>query len=105
MVVFFVTSGDSATLVLATMSHGGADNPPHRSKIIWGVLIAGIAAALLLAGGVQAVQTASIVFALPFTVVVVLMAVALVRAIRADWEADQKRQRALRRRMEQLVQP
>ena len=105
VVVFFVTSGDSATLVLATMSHGGADNPPHRSKIIWGVLIAGIAAALLLAGGVQAVQTASIVFALPFTVVVVLMAVALVRAIRADWEADQKRQRALRRRMEQLVQP
>ena len=105
VVVFFVTSGDSATLVLATMSHGGAENPPHRSKIIWGVLIAGIAAALLLAGGVQAVQTASIVFALPFTVVVVLMAVALVRAIRADWEADQKRQRALRRRMEQLVQP
>jgi len=105
VVVFFVTSGDSATLVLATMSHGGADNPPHRSKIIWGVLIAGIAAALLLAGGVQAVQTASIVFALPFTAVVVLMAVALVRAIRADWEADQKRQRALRRRMEQLVQP
>ena len=79
VVVFFVTSGDSATLVLATMSHGGAENPPHRSKIIWGVLIAGIAAALLLAGGVQAVQTASIVFALPFTVVVVLMAVALVR--------------------------
>ena len=105
VVVFFVTSGDSATLVLSTMSHGGAENPPHRSKIIWGVLIAGIAAALLLAGGVQAVQTASIVFALPFTVVVVLMAVALVRAIRADWEADQKRQRALRRRMEQLVQP
>ena len=105
VVVFFVTSGDSATLVLATMSHGGAENPPHRSKIIWGVLIAGIAAALLLAGGVQAVQTASIVFALPFTAVVVLMAVALVRAIRADWEADQKRQRALRRRMEQLVQP
>lgn len=105
VVVFFVTSGDSATLVLATMSHGGAENPPHRSKIIWGVLIAGIAAALLLAGGVQAVQTASIVFALPFTAVVVLMAVALVGAIRADWEADQKRQRALRRRMEQLVQP
>ena len=105
VVVFFVTSGDSATLVLATMSHGGADNPPHRSKIVWGVLIAGIAAALLLAGGVQAVQTASIVFALPFTAVVVLMAVALVRDVRADWEADQKRQRALRRRMEQLVQP
>jgi glycine betaine transporter len=37
VVVFFVTSGDSATLVLATMSHDGDPQPPNRSKIIWGV--------------------------------------------------------------------
>ena len=67
VLVFFVTSGDSATLVLGMMSTGGNPNPGARVKIVWGLLVAGIAASLLLAGGVKAVQTATIVFALPFT--------------------------------------
>jgi glycine betaine transporter len=105
VVVFFVTSGDSATLVLATMSHDGDPQPPNRSKIIWGVLVAGIAIALLLAGGLKAVQTATIVFALPFSLVLVLMAVALVRAVREDWRAEQRHDRELLRKLEQWPEP
>src|SRR5690606_40149363 len=67
--VFFITSGDSATLVLGMMSTGGTENPSTRIKLVWGMLIAGSAASLLLAGGVQAIQTATIVFALPFAIV------------------------------------
>ncbi|PJI95297.1 BCCT, betaine/carnitine/choline family transporter, partial [Acidovorax sp. 69] len=105
VLVFFVTSGDSATLVLGMMSTGGQENPSARVKIIWGVLVSGIAISLLLAGGVKAVQTATIVFALPFTLVILLMAWALWRGVKADWEADDRRDRALRRRMREMVEP
>jgi glycine betaine transporter len=105
VLLFFVTSGDSATLVLGMMSTGGEENPGARVKIAWGLLISGIAISLLLAGGLKAVQTATIVFALPFTVVIVLMAIALWRGVRDDWDEEQRRERALRRRMRDLVEP
>ncbi len=104
VLLFFVTSGDSATLVLGMMSTGGQTNPSARVKIVWGLLVSGIAISLLLAGGVKAVQTATIVFALPFTLVIVLMAVALWRGVREDWDDEQRRDKALRRRMKSLVE-
>jgi glycine betaine transporter len=103
VLLFFVTSGDSATLVLGMMSSGGQENPGARVKIVWGFLISGIAISLLLAGGLKAVQTATIVFALPFTVVIVLMAVALWRGVRDDHEEEQQREKALRRRMREAL--
>ena len=103
VVVFFVTSGDSAVLVLGMMSTGGNENPSARVKIAWGVLISGIAISLLLAGGLKSVQTATIVFALPFVGVIVLMAIALWRGLREDYEDEQRRERALRRRLREFV--
>jgi glycine betaine transporter len=103
VMVFFVTSGDSATLVLGMMSTGGNPNPPNRVKIMWGVLISAISISLLLAGGLKAMQTATIVFALPFSVVLVLMAVSVTRAIHQDWQAEQKLEKALRKKMRELV--
>lgn len=103
VLLFFVTSGDSATLVLGMMSTGGEENPSARVKIAWGLLISGIAISLLLAGGLKAVQTATIVFALPFAVVIVLMAIALWRGVRDDWDDEQRRERALRRRMREVL--
>lgn len=103
VLVFFVTSGDSAVLVLGMMSSQGNENPGARVKIVWGVLVSGIAISLLLAGGLKAVQTATIVFALPFALVIVLMAVALWRGVRDDWNEENRRERALRRRMREMV--
>ncbi len=103
VLVFFVTSGDSATLVLGMMSTGGNPNPPAKIKVVWGVLVAGIAISLLLTGGIKAVQTATIVFALPFTLVILLMAIALWRAIREDWIEEQRKERELRQRMRQML--
>lgn len=104
VLIFFVTSGDSAVLVLGMMSSGGNPDPSNKSKLMWGALVAGIAISLLLAGGLKAVQTATIVFALPFTVVIVLMMVSLYRAVCEDWTAHEKRERELRRRMRQMVE-
>lgn len=103
VLVFFVTSGDSATLVLGMMSTGGDPDPSGRVKLMWGLLVSGIATSLLLAGGIKAVQTATIVFALPFTVVILLMAWSLWRAIREDWNAAAERDRQLRRQMKALL--
>src|SRR5690606_41102951 len=103
VLVFFVTSGDSATLVLGIMSSGGDPDPSARVRTIWGLLVAGIAVSLLLAGGLQAVQAATIVFALPFTVVIVLMVIALWSAIRHDWNEEQRRERELRRKMREIT--
>jgi glycine betaine transporter len=103
VLVFFVTSGDSAVLVLGMMSTGGNPNPPARVKVIWGALVAGIAISLLLAGGLQAVQTATIVFALPLTLVIVLMVLSLWRAMREDWAEQQQRERDMRRRLREMA--
>ncbi len=106
VLVFFVTSGDSAVLVLGTMSTGGQADPSARVKVIWGLLVSGMAIVLLLTGGVKAVQTATIVFALPFSAVVVLMAVALWRGVQEDGAAQERSERLLRRRLrEQLDRP
>lgn len=101
--IFFVTSGDSATLVLGTMSTQGDPNPPAKVKIIWGVLVAGIALSLLLVGGIKAVQAATIVFALPFSVVLLLMAISLVMAVREDWHAEDVRERHLHKKLREWV--
>jgi glycine betaine transporter len=103
VLIFFVTSGDSATLVLGMMSTGGNSDPPAKVKFIWGMLVAGIATSLLLTGGVKAVQTATIVFALPFAFVILLMAVALWRAVREDWQEEQRREQQLRKRMREML--
>ena len=103
VLVFFVTSGDSATLVLGMMSMNGKPDPAAWVKILWGLLVAGIASSLLLAGGLDAVQTATIVFALPFTFVLVLMAFALWRAIRHDWRIAQEEERRLRKRVREIA--
>jgi glycine betaine transporter len=103
VLVFFVTSGDSAVLVLGMMSTNGNPNPPARVKVLWGVLVAGIAVSMLLAGGLPGLQTATIVFALPFALVIVLMVISLWRAMRTDWAEQQQREREMRRRLREIV--
>lgn len=99
MLVFFVTSGDSATFVLGMLSDRGNPNPSLRIKLSWGVLVALIAAALLVGGGLKALQTAAIVMALPFAVVILLMLVSLFRALRDEADRLEREERALRRRI------
>lgn len=103
VLVFFVTSGDSAILVLGMMSTRGNPNPSARIKLTWGILIAGIAISLLLAGGLKSVQTATIVFALPFTAVILLMTISVWRGVRADWREQQRKERQLRHLVREIM--
>ncbi|MBN8194029.1 BCCT family transporter [Bacillus sp. NTK074B] len=81
---FLITSADSATYILSSMTTEGSLNPPMIVKIVWGVLIAAIAAVLLASSGLEGLQTASLVSALPFTVILILMCVTLFRLLRKE---------------------
>ncbi|MDL4864060.1 BCCT family transporter [Halomonas elongata] len=70
---WFVTSSDSGTLVLTTILSLGNDHPPRRFRVFWGVVIGLVAAVLLVAGGLKALQTALIAAALPLSVVILVM--------------------------------
>lgn len=82
--VFFVTSADSGALVIDTIASGGADDTPRWQRLYWCLLLGLVAALLLLAGGLGALQAATLVAALPFTVIMILLAIGLVRQMNAD---------------------
>ncbi|WP_339195700.1 BCCT family transporter [Solibacillus sp. FSL R5-0449] len=84
IVIFLITSGDTATFIMASMTDKGTLNPHNRLKVIWGVLIAAIASVLLFSGGLEALQTASLISALPFTVVMLLLIVSFFKMIRHE---------------------
>ncbi|SCF45393.1 BCCT family transporter [Micromonospora mirobrigensis] len=86
--LYFVTSADSASLVLGSLTSNGALRPHRVLVVLWGVLIGAVAAALLLAGGLEALQQATIMVALPFVVVMLGLAAALWRDMAADPAAN-----------------
>jgi choline/glycine/proline betaine transport protein len=100
IVVFFVTSSDSGSFVVDMIATGGDLNPPVWSRAFWAGLEGLIAAVLLMAGGLLALQTMAILVALPFSVVMVLMALATAKALMADHrEIVRRRERALAERI------
>lgn len=100
---FFVTSADSATFVLGMLTSRGSLNPPLLTKIIWGVLQSAIAAVLLLSGGLKGLQTASIVAALPFAAIMILMMVSLNKALREEVHAEHQRERIRKKKLDRLL--
>ncbi|MCA1040176.1 BCCT family transporter [Bacillus infantis] len=78
---FLITSADSATYILGSMTSKGSLMPPLGVRIVWGILIGAIAAVLLLSSGLEGLQTASLVAALPFTVILVFMCVSLLKSL------------------------
>lgn len=86
-VVFFVTSGDSGSLVLASFTSRpgpAAVDAPVWLRVLWAAVIGALTLALLMAGGLQALQSAVVVMGLPFAVVLLLMAWGLYRGLRAE---------------------
>ncbi len=82
---FLVTSADSAVLIVNTINAAGDEGPKSRPHILfWGAALAFVVAGLLISGGTSAIQTAMVIGALPFSVVMALMAIALLKAIYND---------------------
>ncbi|MGK2910074.1 MAG: BCCT family transporter [Sphingobium sp.] len=82
--VFFVTSADSGALVIDTLASGGSEDTPRWQRIYWCILLGVTATLLLVAGGLGALQAATLLAALPFCFILLLLAIGLVRQTNAD---------------------
>lgn len=84
IVLFFVTSSDSASMVIDIIASGGNPDPPVGTRLFWAITEGLVAAALLYAGGLRALQAASITAALPFTVILLMCCWSLWRSLRLE---------------------
>ncbi len=85
LMTFLVTSADSAVLIVNTINAAGDEGPKARPHIMfWGAALALVVGGLLISGGTGAIQTAMVIGALPFSMVMVLMCIALIKAIWND---------------------
>ncbi|MDG5787925.1 BCCT family transporter [Evansella sp. AB-P1] len=81
---FFITSADSATFVLGMQTTNGSLTPPNSVKLIWGGIQSAAALVLLASGGLDALQTAAIIAALPFMIIMIFMIVSLMKSLRGE---------------------
>ncbi|MBW3694819.1 BCCT family transporter [Vibrio sp. T187] len=87
VLVFFITSSDSGSLVIDSITAGGKVDTPVLQRVFWAFLEGAIAVALLWVGGteaVQALQAGAISTALPFTIILLLMCVSLLMGMRTE---------------------
>jgi choline/glycine/proline betaine transport protein len=92
--IFFVTSADSGALVMGMIATGGQQNPKRWIRTFFVAVTAALAIALLLAGGLTALQTAAITIALPFSVVMLLICWSTVVAFTRERRAYARAERA-----------
>ncbi len=91
LLTYLITSADSAVLIINTINAGGDEGPKARPHILfWGAALALVVGGLIIAGGLSAIQTAMIIGALPFSLVMVLMGISLIIAIYSDLERDKQ---------------
>jgi choline/glycine/proline betaine transport protein len=88
VITFFVTSSDSGSLVIDIITAGGNTEPPKIQRIFWAVMEGLVASALLLGGGLVALQTAAITTGLPFALILLGMCIALHKGM-AEYQSGQ----------------
>lgn len=91
MLVFFVTSSDSGSLVVDSITAGGKLDAPVTQRVFWAVMEGAIAAALLIGGGsdaLGAIQAIAVTVGLPFTMIMLVMIVSTYMGVRSENLAD-----------------
>lgn len=91
LLTYLVTSADSAVLIINTINAAGDEGPKARPHIVfWGAALAFVVGGLIIAGGLGAIQAAMVIGALPFSLVMVLMGIALIKAIINDGRREKQ---------------
>ncbi|MFC5291218.1 BCCT family transporter [Actinokineospora guangxiensis] len=97
VVLFFVTSSDSGSLVVDMLASGGDEDPPVWSRVFWASAEGLVAIALVLAGGLSALQGVAIAIALPFSLVMIGMCVATIKVFARERKTMVRAQRRIQR--------
>ncbi|MEL1253620.1 BCCT family transporter [Flavobacterium sp. DGU38] len=84
IIIFFVTSADSGIFVMNSIATKNAENSPKWQTIGWGILLAVLALMLLNAGGLAALQSMTLITALPFSIIMLLFIISLMKALSID---------------------
>ncbi|MFC3884036.1 BCCT family transporter [Bacillus songklensis] len=93
--IYYITVADTATFVLGMLSEGGTLNPSNKIKMTWGIIQSAVAAVLLLAGGLNVLQTASIAAALPFAIIMIVMCFSLLKGLKSEVEVQRGYKRSV----------
>jgi choline/glycine/proline betaine transport protein len=93
VLLFFITSANSGAVVVATITSNGYD-PSLRQRIFWALGIGGVAAALMFGGGLTALQAATITTGLPFAIILLFIAYALIKALQRQYPAPKTHERS-----------
>ncbi len=104
IVLFVITSANSATFVLGMFTSRGVLVPGRPMRVIWGVVQTLVAGVLLLSGGLAALQTISIVAAFPFMVLMIFMAWSLLKALRIERRQTELHEALLRERLQRMLE-
>ncbi|MAL94329.1 MAG: glycine/betaine ABC transporter permease [Haliea sp.] len=104
IVLFVITSANSATFVLGMFTGKGVLTPSRWLRVIWGLVQVMVAGILLLSGGLAALQTMSILAAFPFMILMVFMAAALLRSLRDEQRQQQLHAALLAERMQRMLE-
>jgi len=101
---FFITSSDSGSLVIDSLTSGGKIDAPKGQRVFWAVTEGTVAAVLLIGGGLQALQTATIVTGLPFAIILLIMCYSLYKGLKEDLvELKDKREQKEMENYEEIV--
>jgi BCCT family betaine/carnitine transporter len=84
VLIFFVTSMDSGSLIVDTMTAGGKIETPLTQRVFWCVFLGLLGAALLLGGGLSSIQALALATAFPFVLIMLMMMVSLFLGLRAE---------------------
>ncbi len=84
VVIFFITSADSGILVMNSIASGNKTNTPQWQNAFWGILLAVISISLLSAGGINSLQTMTLITALPFGFIMLILCMCLFKALHTD---------------------
>ncbi len=84
VVVFFITSSDSGSLVIDTITAGGKVDAPKPQRVFWALIEGAIAIALLLGGGLVALQAMTVSTGLPFTLVLLVGCYAIIKGLLSE---------------------
>ncbi|WP_404364750.1 BCCT family transporter [Marinobacter sp.] len=103
IVLFVITSANSATFVLGMFTSKGVLSPSRWSRVAWGIIQVLVAGVLLLSGGLAALQTISILAAFPFMILMIFMAAALLKSLRNERRQIELHEAIMRERIQRLL--
>lgn len=102
--LFVITSANSATFVLGMFTSRGVLVPSRLSRLTWGVIQVMVAGVLLMSGGLEALQTISILAAFPFMILMIFMAAALLKSLRSELRLQELHRAILMERIQRFVE-